>query len=223
MKPTLLKILHIAGFLFTLYVWRIIQVSVDDRLYLSGIMIVPNLLVFPAVWTAWKIVARNSSPDRLAWTTSILHIVLMIFFGASIIASIRVFLVWSDRLLPLPAGVGIILLVITGIFLALTVLNLAISGLGAPFAIALSKRLANRWMYAYTRNPMVLCTLAVLISAGIYFQSLFYIIWVVLLVTPAFIYFLHAYEERELEARFGTSYLVYKDKTSFLWPRKQKN
>ncbi len=107
--------------------------------------------------------------------------------------------------------------------MALTVLNLAISGLGAPFAISLSKRLANRWMYTFTRNPMVLCTSAVLVSAGFYFQSLVYIIWVVLLVAPALIYFRKVYEERELEFRFGSAYLAYKDKTSFLLPGKQKD
>ncbi|HEY4613736.1 MAG TPA: methyltransferase, partial [Bacteroidota bacterium] len=105
----------------------------------------------------------------------------------------------------------------------LTVVNLAIDGLGAPFAIALSKRLANRWMYKWTRNPMVLCTMATLFSAGVYLQSLYFILWVALVLTPAWIYYLRAYEERELEIRFGASYLEYKAKTSFLVPRKPKN
>ena len=223
MKTALLNIFRFIGFFFTMAVWRIVQSHDFNRFSTSLILIIPITLVFPVVWAARKIVDRKPAPGRFAWTTSILHMVLMILFGASIIASVKLFSIWSDKLIPLPVGIGLILLYITGFFLALTVLNLAISGFGAPFAIALSKRLANRWMYSYTRNPMVLCTLAALVSAGIYFQSLVYIIWVVLLIAPALIYFLKVYEERGLEFRFGASYLAYKDKTSFLLPGKQKD
>jgi protein-S-isoprenylcysteine O-methyltransferase Ste14 len=184
------------------------------------IVIVPILLVFPASWIGRKLVDVKPTVERLAWITSTVHAVLMIFFGSSIVESIRFFQIWQGPRLPIPVEVSTILLYITGFFLLLTVVNLALSGLGAPFAIALSKRIANRWLYNWTRNPMVFCTIAVLISAGLYFQSLFFVLWAVLLVTPAWIYFLKVYEEHELEIRFGVSYLDYKSKTSFLWPRK---
>jgi protein-S-isoprenylcysteine O-methyltransferase Ste14 len=146
----------------------------------------------------------------------------MILFGVSIIEAIKFFQIERGVVIPLPIELGIVLLLITGTAAGLTVVNLALSGLGAPFAIALSKRVANRWMYRWTRNPMVFCTLAALLSAGIYFQSLYFILWVILLAAPSWIYFLKVYEERELEIRFGTSYLVYKAKTPFLWPGKPK-
>lgn len=38
----------------------------------------------------------------------------------------------------------------------------------------------------------------------------------------AWIYFLKVYEERELEIRFGGSYLKYRSKTPFPWPGKIK-
>ena len=44
-----------------------------------------------------------------------------------------------------------------------------------------------------------------------------------MLMVPAFIYYLKNYEEYELAFRFGESYLSYKNKTSFLLPRKQNN
>jgi protein-S-isoprenylcysteine O-methyltransferase Ste14 len=69
---------------------------------------------------------------------------------------------------------------------------------------------------------MVLSTLAALLSAGIYFQSLYFILWVILLEAPSWIYFLKVYEERELEIRFGASYVEYKAKTPFLWPGRPK-
>jgi protein-S-isoprenylcysteine O-methyltransferase Ste14 len=45
---------------------------------------------------------------------------------------------------------------------------------------------------------------------------------VLLLVTPALLTFVKVYEERELEIRFGVSYLEYKAKTPMLFPRKPK-
>jgi protein-S-isoprenylcysteine O-methyltransferase Ste14 len=181
-----------------------------------------NLICLSCVWAARKIVDGRPTPEYLAWTTSILHITLMILFGVSIIEAIKFFQIELGVVIPLPIELGIMLLLITGTAAGLTAVNLALSGLGAPFAIALSKRVANRWMYRWTRNPMVFCTLAALLSAGIYFQSLYFILWVILLPAPSWIYFLKVYEERELEIRFGTSYLEYKAKTPFLWPGKPK-
>jgi len=42
-----------------------------------------------------------------------------------------------------------------------------------------------------------------LLSFGLWIQSLFFVLWVLLLVAPAWLAFLKLYEERELEIRFG--------------------
>jgi protein-S-isoprenylcysteine O-methyltransferase Ste14 len=217
-----LRILRMAGFMITLYLFHRIQYGAFSRSMTSIMVVGAILLVFPIVWIGRKIVDIKPSIELLAWITSFVHILLMILFGTSIIAAIKLFQVWPGLAAPLPVAIGKGLLYFTGACLMLTVLNLAISGLGAPFAIALSKRIADRWIYKWTRNPMVLCTLAVLVSAGLYFHSVFFILWVVLLVAPAWIYFLKVYEERELEIRFGGSYLEYRSKTPFLWPGKIK-
>jgi protein-S-isoprenylcysteine O-methyltransferase Ste14 len=94
--------------------------------------------------------------------------------------------------------------------------------LGAPFAIALSRKLTVDWLYAWTRNPMVLATLAFFLSLGIWFQSALFVLWVVILVAPALLVFVKVYEERELEIRFGASYLEYKSRTPMLFPRKTR-
>jgi protein-S-isoprenylcysteine O-methyltransferase Ste14 len=95
-----------------------------------------------------------------------------------------------------------------------------LKGLGAPFAIALSRKLAVDWLYAWTRNPMLLAGLALLISLGIWFQSTLFVLWALLLFAPALLFFEKVYEERELEIRFGASYLAYKSRTPMLFPRK---
>ena len=111
-------------------------------------------------------------------------------------------------------------MILTGAATLLTVVNLALRGLGAPFAIALSKKLAVDWLYAWTRNPMVLAALIFLLSLGIWYQSALFVVWVLFLFAPALLFFVKVYEERELEARFGASYLEYKSKTPMLFPRK---
>jgi len=56
----------------------------------------------------------------------------------------------SGWILPVPTEIGLILVVVTGAATLLAVVNLALKGLGAPFAIALSRKLATGWMYAWT-------------------------------------------------------------------------
>lgn len=219
MKSAFLTVARVIGFIITLYLWRRVQFGEFSEFTGFTIVIVPILLVFPASWIGRKLVDVKPTVERLVWITSAVHMILMIFFGSSIVESIRFFQIWQGPRLPILVEVSTVFLFLTGFFLLLTVVNLALSGLGAPFAIALSKRIANRWMYRWTRNPMVLSTLATLLSTGLCLQSLYFVLWVVLLVTPAWIYFLKVYEERELEIRFGVSYLDYKAKTSFLWPR----
>lgn len=70
----------------------------------------------------------------------------------------------------------------------------------------------------YTRNPMVLATLTFLVSFGLWARSAAFVIWVLALVTPAFLYYLLRYEERELEIRFGAAYLDYRARTAMLLP-----
>jgi protein-S-isoprenylcysteine O-methyltransferase Ste14 len=100
------------------------------------------------------------------------------------------------------------------------VINLAIKGFGAPFFIVLSRKLAADWMYAWTRNPMVLAALSFALSLGIWFQSALFVLWVLILFGPALLFFVKVYEERELEFRFGASYLEYKSRTPMLFPKK---
>jgi protein-S-isoprenylcysteine O-methyltransferase Ste14 len=222
-KSSFLTITRFVGFFFTIYIWRTILYKEFGQFTSLIIIIGGIVLVFPVVWIGRRAVDVKPTTERLVWITSFVHVAVMIFFGGSIIESIKFFQISRGMIIPLPIEVRMVLLYLTCICLSLTVINLALSGLGAPFAIALSKRLANRWMYRWTRNPMVLCTLSTLLAVGLYLQSFYFVLYVILLVTPALILILKAYEERELEIRFGASYLDYKAKTPFLWPRRPKS
>ncbi|HXX23961.1 MAG TPA: methyltransferase [Terriglobia bacterium] len=180
------------------------------------------LLTFPVVWLGRKILDRHQTISRATWTTAFVHFGLGFTLGVPIVRAVTTHQDWSGWVLPVPSVIGLVLVIITGAAFLLTVANLALKGFGAPFFIALSRKLAADWLYAWTRNPMVLAVLAFFLSLGIWFQSALFVLWVVILFAPALLFFLKVFEERELEIRFGASYLDYKFRTPMLFPRRPK-
>jgi ubiquinone/menaquinone biosynthesis C-methylase UbiE/protein-S-isoprenylcysteine O-methyltransferase Ste14 len=178
------------------------------------------LLVFPVVFLGRKMLDKQPTAERAAWTTTFVHYSLLLLFGVAIIRAIVSQADWPGPTIPIPDEIGRVLVIITSLAALLTVANLALRGIGAPFAIALSKKLAVDWLYAWTRNPMVLASLILLLAVGVWFQSALFLLWALVLVTPALLTFVKVYEERELEVRFGAPYLDYKARTPFLFPRR---
>jgi len=217
--PRLVTPLSAVAFVGTVALWRWTLTQVFTP-FLNGACIVGTmLLVFPAVWAARKLLDQSPTAERAAWVTAGLHAVLMALLGIGIIKAIQTGEAWRGIVLPFPRPLATTLVYLTGIVAILTVVNLALRGLGAPFAVALSRRLATDWMYARTRNPMVLSVLAWLVAMGLWLQSAGFLAWVLILTAPAWIVFLRVYEERELEIRFGQAYRAYRASTPFLWPR----
>ena len=220
MKHAVLILFRIALLVITLFIWLWALDQPLSKIMNLSIIVGGILLVFPIVWLGRMILDRKPTTSRSAWITTFVHYALVILFGAAIIQAVTTHQDWPGWVLPVPTEIGLLLVIITGAAALFSVINLALKGLGAPFAIALSKRLAVDWMYAWTRNPMVLATLALLLSLGIWFQSVLFMLWVLILFTPALLVFVKLYEERELEIRFGASYLEYKSRTPMLFPRR---
>lgn len=180
------------------------------------------LLVFPAAWLGRKALDLRPTTDWAVWITTAVHFAVIIPLGAAAIRAVTTHQAWVGWLLPIPRAIGWGLVLPTGAAALLAVANLAWKGWGAPFAIALSQKLSVEWLYAWTRNPMVLATLAFLAALGILFQSALFLLWVLSLVTPALLAFVKLYEERELEIRFGAAYREYRARTPMLLPRRPK-
>jgi protein-S-isoprenylcysteine O-methyltransferase Ste14 len=202
--------------------WLVLNASLSHVLNLSFI-VGGLLLTFPLVWFGRKILDRRQTISHAVWTTTFVHFGLGFTFGVPIVRAVSTYQAWSCWKLPIPSVIGSVLVIITGAACLLTVINLALKGFGAPFFIVLSRKLAADWLYAWTRNPMVLAALSFFLSLGIWFQSALFVLWVLTLFAPALLFFVKVYEERELEFRFGVSYLEYKSKTPMLFPRKPKN
>lgn len=220
MKNTLETLLRIALFACVFLVWMWVLAQPFSNAVNLSIIVGAVIVIFPVIWLGRMLLDRHPGLDRAAWITTFMHAIVMILFGAAIIRAVTTYETWRGWLIPIPVEMGLLLALITGVAAALTVMNLALRGLGAPFAIALSRRLAVDWLYAWTRNPMVLASLALLLALGIWFQSTFFVLWACLLVTPALLLFVKVFEERELEIRFGASYREYKARTPMLIPRR---
>jgi len=213
-------LLRLALFVATLLVWRWARDAHLSMVLSLAIIVGAVLLVFPVVWLGRRTLDTRPTAARAAWVTTFVHFALMVLFGAAIIRAVVTHRDWPGWTLPIPPGIGLVLVLVTGAATLATVGVLAWRGLGAPFAIALSRRLASDGLYAWTRNPMGLGTLACLLCMGIWFRSALFVLWVLVLVTPAWLVFARVYEERELEIRFGVAYLEYRSRTPMLFPRR---
>jgi protein-S-isoprenylcysteine O-methyltransferase Ste14 len=179
------------------------------------------LLTYPLVWLGRKVLDKQPTTSRATWTTMFVHFGIGFTFGVPFVRAVITHPDWRGWLLPIPSSFGLVLVIITGAASLLTVLNLALKGIGAP-GIVLSRKLTVDWLYAWTRNPMLLAALAFFLSLGIWYRSMLFLFWVLVIIIPAILFFVKIYEERELELRFGTPYLEYKSKTPMLFPRKPK-
>ncbi|MDP4221877.1 MAG: methyltransferase [Bacteroidota bacterium] len=199
--------------------WLVLNASLSNAMNLT-IIAGGVLITYPLVWLGRKVLDRHQTIGHAEWTTTFVHFSLGFTFGIPIVRAVTTYRDWSGWILPIPSVIGLFLVVITGTAFLMTVINLALKGFGAPFFIALSKKLAADWMYAWTRNPMVLAGLAFFLSLGIWFQSMLFVLWVLIFFAPALLFFIEVYEERELELRFGASYQDYKSRTPMLFPKK---
>ena len=223
MKQVIESFFRIGLFAIILTVWCLVLNAQLSNVMNLSIIVGGILLTFPLIWFGRKILDRHQTIIHAVWTTTFVHFGLGFTFGVPIVLALATHNKWTGWVLPIPSVIGLILVIITGTATFLTVVNLALKGFGAPFFIKLSQKLAADWMYAWTRNPMVLAVLSFSISLGIWFQSTLFVLWVLLLFAPALLFFVKVFEERELEFRFGASYLEYKSKTPMLFPRKPKN
>ena len=212
--------LNILGLIITWTVWLWLigkELGLADAF---GIAVGGILVIIPVVFVGRRLLDRQPTIEQADLLTTILHYLVMIFFGSAVIAATKFGLSSPSWSISIPSWMGLVLMMIGGISILIVVLNLAIKGLGAPFAVALTRIVATEWMYAWTRNPMILGALAFLVGLGLWFQSTLFLVWVIIVLCPVIFLFLKVYEERELEIRFGEDYLEYKARTPMFIPRK---
>ena len=187
-----------------------------------GIAIAGVLVLIPMIFMGRWLLDRQPTIQRAVWVTAIIHYLTAIFLGGALIAATRFAQAVPDWASPLPAWLGLLLMALSGLFLSGGAIHLLSKGLGLPIGTELTRQVVTNWIYAWTRNPIVLSSLAFLVGIGLWLESGSFLIWVLALVFPAMFIFLLVFEERELEIRFGEDYLEYKQRTPRLWPRRPK-
>ncbi len=164
---------------------------------------------------------RRHSSGQLASITLGVHYAVMLAMGIAIINAFKLAEAAHPWPFSFPRAAATALVYVTGAAVGVTVLNLALSGLGAPFALALSRRLATGWLYRHTRNPMVLSLILFFVALGLWLRSGLFLLWLAAGLVPAEIAVLKLFEEYELKLRFGSSYVAYKETTPMLLGRRR--
>ena len=118
---------------------------------------------------------------------------------------------------PIFLGIGILLAIPGFYFMAVTNKLLRAIGKGTN-AFVLTKHVVNDDIYKRTRNPMSLGFYLLAIALGFVTGSTFATLAAVLCIIPSHLIFIKYFEEKELELRFGESYLEYKKTVPFLIP-----
>ncbi len=170
---------------------------------------------------------RNPSKENAEKSSRIMH---FLFFAGQvappIIALFYPGIAHLDELVglqPLPMrpvflGIGILLAIPGFYFMAVTNKLLRSIGNGTN-AFVLTKHVVNDDIYKRTRNPMSLGFYLLAIALGFVTSSTFATLAAVLGIIPSHLIFIKYFEEKELELRFGESYLEYKKNVPFLFPK----
>ncbi len=211
------------GFLIWIAIWAWqIRVAFPTGISLS-IAIGGTLLLYPLTGLGRWLLDRRPAVEHVLWVNTWMHLVIYLVLGSAIFEAIKVIPGWDVAKFHFPDWLGLALIIVTSALTILAMGNLALRGLGAPFAVALSRKVASDWMYAWTRNPMVFSAWLTTFAYGLYIGSALFLIWTLLFLGPSWIFVVKFFEERELEIRFGGEYLDYKRRTPFLWPRHPQN
>jgi len=215
MKRACMLGLKLAGIAAVWYCWlftasRTFSFFWPIVLLWGGIAVVPLVALFGR-----RLLDCRPTVERAAVVTLLVHFAEAVLLGCGLIVAFRFTQGYPIARIPVPQEIGLLAVRITGVLATLTVVNLAISGLGLPFGAAQSRKVATNWLYSRCRNPMGFYGLLCCIAGAVWLQSLHALLWTTLWLAPAWILFVRLYEERELEIRFGQSYLQYKARTPF--------
>jgi len=217
MRSVFILALKLAVFALVVQCWRTVNRHVLSFAWSAALMWGFVALVPVLAWVGRSLLDRYPSRERAARLTVPIHYAEMTLLGCSLFVAFRFTQDYPIARVPVSRSISWPLLQLLGGFATLTVLNLAIRGLGLPFAAVLSKRLASDWLYRRSRNPMLLSCLLFFIVGALWLRSLHAILWAVLWLSPAWILYVRVYEEGELEARFGEPYRRYKAQTPFFF------
>ena len=213
-------ITHVASLALLWIVWLWLATRELSEVQYLGIAIGGAFLVVPLALLGRRLIDREADVNHARRVTSVGHYLLALFFGCSLIAAVRLGQSSNRWPISLPPWLGLVVMALAGLVWLAVIFVLVERGMGIPFAVGLTRIVVTDWIYAWTRNPMVLSALAFLVGLGLWLGSALFLVWVLVVFMPAAIMVITIYEERELEIRFGPEYQAYKERTPRFIPRR---
>ena len=189
---------------------------------LAGVLALGGGAVLLGLW-----LRRHPSKANAEKGSRIMH--FLFFAGWGIPSLLGVFYPGPTRfdellgVAPLPwrpvfIALGVIL-ALPGLYL-LVVSNQLLRRLGSGTnAFRLTKQMVAADIYQRTRNPMSLGFYMLALATALMLGSTVLTLGILLGLIPAHLLFIKYFEQKELELRFGESYLDYEKRVPFLFPR----
>ena len=143
---TVIRIL-IFGLSIPYWLWLTREPLTPDATFVCVILAVAAS--YPTVWIGRQLLDAKPTKKRMEWVTTGVHFILLLFLGTAIIAAITTANNWRGWVIPLDQRISLVLMAVTSFVAFLTVINLALRGWGAPFAIALTRR-----SISYSASPL---------------------------------------------------------------------
>jgi len=136
-----------------------------------------------------------------------------LLFTLLVPGTVAVYLPWMIAGRQVPASglvsvIGFSLLALGVAIYACCVWDFATFGRGTPAPIAAPEKLVVRGLYRYTRNPMYVGVLTVILGWAVHFRAAELLSYA-LVVGTCFQLFIILYEERQLKRAFGSEYEDY--------------
>lgn len=117
--------------------------------------------------------------------------------------------------------ISLVVLTLGAAIYAWCVWDFATFGRGTPAPIDAPKKLVVRGLYRYTRNPMYVGVLTVILGWATLFQAA-YVLLYALMVGTCFHLFIVFYEEHHLAREFGSQYEAYRSRVGRWLPRYER-
>src|SRR3989338_7431959 len=140
---------------------------------------------------------------------------LMGVLGSIIWIVFPLLFIWLNRFFNLPVIIFFPLQLLGGLLINAALATIAylfflfrIHGEGTPVPIQPAKKVIRVGLYRYTRNPMYICHLVIILSEWLLFGYTFLLTYLFLLWL-GFNWFVTAWEEPDLKKRLGKPYLEY--------------
>ena len=118
-------------------------------------------------------------------------------------------------------AIALAVLVLGAAIYAWCVWDFATFGRGTPAPIDAPKKLVVRGLYRYTRNPMYVGVLTVILGWAALFQAVNLVVHA-LVIGTCFHLFIVFYEERHLVQEFGSQYEAYRSRVPRWLPSPQR-